>query len=420
MIDTVISSTRGGGTAAGVTTFDAGTATWTRIAESTASPNFTGVGVAVTSDDLAHAAYWGNSPDGGRGVAITTMATDGGLEREWILQSPSSGTGGGDLLKLVAQGPTLHALTRTTNNDAFRLLYGQRTGTGWLEELPMTGARVGNPAGYDLAVAANGTVHVAFQVTNAMGDAGTTAALVHGQRTGASAWTTTTIAVSTRTVANEQTLGRSLALTLDAFGEPVIAFEGDPFSLPDGGLGYTIDVARRSGGLGGAFAIETASDTQRHSTSASQANPLTVLVEPDGSLLLGYRRSDVNPFGSLTNGFRTLRKPAGGSWGPGPLPAPGENVSSYADYTRPRFVLGPGGARWLVTSNASNNLLLYRLSAAGIERFDGPRPTDSLNAAATFCDYAALAFTSAGRPRVVCRSFFGDAFAYRVYFGTFE
>lgn len=268
--------------------------------------------------------------------------------------------GAGDGLKLRAgKDGTLHLLTRTSSSDNFRLLYAVRAANGtWTSEEVFAGARVGNPA-LDLALASSGAVHAAFQITNqTASDGSTTAAVVHAQRTGAGTWQTTIVAQSTQAEVSLRTVGRSLAMTLDSSGEPVLAFEGDPVGTATAAT-YVVSIATRSGGPAGSFDTVNAVAGMHY----NPAMPNSLALALAGSELhLVYRRDGDPNQGGLDSGLRSLKRGPAGGWVAGPLaPAnPTESMFLY-EARAPSIAVDKDQVPWFATG--ASTLVLVKLSS---------------------------------------------------------
>ncbi len=357
--------------------FDAGTARHFQYgASSTVLPAANGVAVSATGEVYVGRIGTLNN-DAGLIVAKFRGADDGGFDDE-LAAVFDAFTGAGDNQRLVYQGTTLHALARSGTTPR-RMIYAQKSGGTWIQEDVVTGVSIGNPA-YDLAVASDGTVHVAFQTINAVLDAGqATSALVHAQRTGANAWTVTQIGMSTNADPARRTLGRTLAMALTPAGEPAIAFEGDPRQVTDGGTGYeyNVMVATRSGGVGGTFTTETATPSIIHEVAATPVPPrgMALGIAGDGTYQLMYLHYDPS-MGALTSGQRTRTRSPAGTWSRGPLPELGAGDSRIGEfYTSyyPRMTTAPDGTVWAAV-NQSQFLRLFRFTGSTAQQIDIPGP----------------------------------------------
>lgn len=210
-----------------------------------------GVGLAVSASRVLVASG---------GVLYTFKgASDGGFLKSTI--HDGGGSGYGDLTKIVfdAQGKA-HVVIRDAQAAGFNLLHLQELDDGGFSaSVVEDGGRVGNPA-FDLRVAGDGTVHVAYYLSNLVpldGGARSDLAIRHAQLT-PTGWS---YGLVKRTgnygAAAYQNFGYRLSMGIDPTGEPVIAFQDEAVGTGADGGGNGLTVATRSGGVGGNWSLET-------------------------------------------------------------------------------------------------------------------------------------------------------------------
>lgn len=377
--------------------------------------------IALTVDGQVHLSHANSTSifpniDGGLIDRVFRGAADGGFDVEVAIDM-DQGAGVADRARMVAGGGLLHALARSSSSNAFRLLYAQRTDAGWQPpEEVSPGVRIGNFA-YDLAVAADGTVHVAFQYTNAALDAGqSTAALAHAQRTGPGQWTVTQIAQSSQPVAANRTLARALSMALLPSGEPVIAYESDTVLGTDGGTNAGYAVATRTGGLGGTFTSETVVQPMLRVTAIA---PISLGIAGTGAMYLAYRAQG-GTMGAVDNGLRMKYRAAGATaWVDGPLVGPGwpnNELNPLFGATNPFMRRAPDGSVWLAHDSIE---ALYRLDGANIQRLLLPSPIP-LPFGASFFSWPAFTFSPDGKLHFAGRYRYTDGSVTRLYYVRFD
>ena len=269
--------------------------------------------------------------------------------------------------------------------------------------------RVGNPA-LDLAIAPDGTVHIAFQVTNSLAaDGGSTVAFVHAQRSTTGTWTTTTLGV-TANAGTLRTLARSIALTVLPSGEPVIAYENEP-QLNDAGVNvYDVRAKVRAGT---AFSDEIISASNLFTTTA---NSLALSATTDGRVYAAYRQDGPTNMGSVETGLRLATRSAAGSWSRGPLALAGDpSIGSFYSAQRYTFTTAPDGVVWFAQD--SNPFTLWRLGTTPT-RYEVPSPIPGFGL--EFGRYPALAFDAAGRPQLLARWRDTNVGGRRLYYVRYE
>ncbi len=180
---------------------------------------------------------------------------DGGFTRSRITDG-----GLGDVTRVVIDPMgRAHVVLRHDAANGLQLLHVyEQNDAGFATERIEDGGRVGNPA-YDLRMAADGTLHVAYVLTNLVpldGGSKSDYAIHHAQLT-PTGWQYALVkrAFNATNIAQYE-LGYRLALALDPSGEPMILFQDEAIGNGQDGGGNASTLATRTGGVGGTWNLE--------------------------------------------------------------------------------------------------------------------------------------------------------------------